>query len=272
MDINPDKCALAQGFGANGNPSYHGEGLAGHTGRDYIRNGDFCGYGSVIHPPYDMYIYKVFTTENPSHDGSGYTAVFGIVDNGIECFEYEIGHCDPLVFAGDFVKAGDPIGTEANHGPVWHNGVQITLAMQAAGNKEGSHRHCQKRPVMKTLRTDPNHKYLSTYSDDPAGAIYRDPSGYYYQIWNYYNGYHGCIDPTISVFQRDLSNGVSGYDVFVLQNILVREGCATFEATGYFGNLTLAAMIKLQAKVGIMPDVGYFGPKTRAILQAKYNV
>ena len=266
-NINPENGVVTQLFGGNANPSYKGVGLRGHTGEDTDN-----GFGSVIHSPFDMYVYKVLTPANPARDGSGFTGVFGIVDDGIECFEYLIGHCNPTVSQGTHIAAGTQIGTEANHGMVYEGGVQITLAMQQAGDKRGAHRHNQKRPVLKVRHTQPGFTYLDLYSDSPAGSIFYDANGFYYQAWNYGNGYNGCIDPAKSVFQRDLAIGVSGYDVFVLQNILVREGCGNFEATGYFGNLTLAAMMKLQNKVGILPDAGYFGPKTRTLLQNKYNV
>lgn len=271
MYSDPDKGIIFQNFGDNANPSYKGVGLKGHTGED-TGEPDDKGFGTPIHSPYLMYVYKVLTKNNPARDGSGFTGVFGVVDNGIEMFEWLIGHCDPSVSQGDIIQVGEQIGTEANHGTVYADGQLITLDMQAKGDKRGTHRHNQKRPVMPVLHTTPGKMYLDLYSDMPAGTLFRDAQGHYYQIWDYNNGYHGCIDPVKSVFNRDLTVGMTGYDVYVLQRILVREGCATFEATGYFGNLTKAAMIKLQDKVGIMPDVGYFGPKTRGILQAKYNV
>lgn len=267
MYSDPDKGVIDQLFGGNANPSYKGVGLKGHTGKD---TGN--GFGTPVHIPYTEYVYKVLTKNNPARDGSGFTGVFGIVDNGIEMFEWLEGHLDPTVFQGDIVQALQSVGTEANHGTVYAAGQLVTLEQQAAGSHAGSHRHHQKRPVLPVLHTQTGFMYLDLYSDNPAGTLYRDAQGYYYQIWDYNNGYHGCIDPDKSVFERDLDIGITGYDVYVLQRILVREGCATFEATGYFGNLTKAAMIKLQDKVGIMPDVGYFGPKTRGILQAKYNV
>lgn len=266
IDINPDHCSLAQGFGANANPSYAGVGLKGHTGVDLA-----CGYGTPIHSPFDMYVYKVLTVANPSNDGTGFTGVFAIVDNGIECFEYLIGHCAPSVAVGQLVHAGDVIGTEANHGTVYGANGLVTLAQQKAGSHDGSHRHNQKRPVMKVQHTQPGFSYLDNYSDNRAGSNYRDVSGNYYQVWDYGNGYNGCVDPTKSVFQRDLTIGASGYDVYVLQRLLVQQG-ATFAPTGYFGILTQAALAKLQAYIGLHPDVGYFGPLTRAAVIHTYNL
>lgn len=167
IDINPDKGAVTQLFNGNANPSYAGEGLRGHTGEDTAN-----GYGTPIHCPFNMYVYKVLTVDNPSNDGSGFTGVFGIVDNGIESFEYLIGHCNPTVVEGQNIKAGDVIGTEANHGLVYGPNGEVTLAQQKAGSHEGSHRHNQKRPVQKVLRTESGYSYLDTYSDNRAGAIY----------------------------------------------------------------------------------------------------
>lgn len=266
IDINPDKCSVTQPFNGNANPSYAGAGLRGHTGEDTA-----CGYGTPIHSPFAMYVYKVLTVANPSNDGTGFTGVFGIVDNGIECFEYLIGHCNPSVVAGMYVSAGDLIGTEANHGTVYGPSGAVTLQQQKAGSHEGSHRHNQKRPVMKVLHTQPQYSYLDIYSDNRAGSIYRDLAGYYYQVFDFNNGYNGCIDPTKSVFKRDLTLGISGYDVYVLQRLLVQNG-ATFAPTGYFGSLTQAALGKLQGVIGLHPDAGYFGPLTRAAIQQKYSL
>lgn len=96
-------------------------------------------------------------------------------------------------------------------------------------------------------------------------------AGYYYQIFDYGNGWNGCVDPTKSVFQRDLTLGVSGYDVYVLQRLLAQHG-ATFAPTGYFGTLTQAALGKLQDVIGVHPDAGYFGPLTRATIQQKFGL
>lgn len=264
MNYNLDTCEISQGFGLH--PEIYRP-MRGHPAVD-IR----CGYGSPIHSPVDQYIYKVLTVGEPASDGSGFTGTFGIVDDGIELYELLIGHSDPSVAVGDFVKKGDVLGTEANHGPVWADGKPITLAEQKAGSKEGTHRHVQKRPVMKVLHTDVSHKYLSCYSDWPAGSIYRDLDGHYYQIWDYDNGYHGCIDLSKSVLHRNLTLGLNGYDVYVLQRILVKAGMGTFAPTGYFGALTQQALAKFQTTIGVHPDVGYFGPLTRAAIINIYNV
>lgn len=248
-------CYKGQGFSQNLNTSYKGEGLIGHTGEDWS-----CGFGTPIHSLFDGYVYKVLTVEHPSNDGSGFTGVFMIVDDGKEMFEWLVGHCNPSVPAGTWVKKGDIIGTEANHGDVYSGNIQITLAMQAAGDERGAHRHYQKRPIWKSKTM--SQPALSAYND--LGGTYRDDQGYYYPIWNYYNGFNGCVDPSKPVFTRDLWLGNTGYDVFVLQRVLTVLGLFTVDTTGYFGPITLAAVSKYQKIYGISPIAGYFGTKTRA--------
>lgn len=70
-------------------------------------------------------------------------------------------------------------------------------------------------------------------------------------------------------FTRDLTIGSSGADVTALQNWLISKGFAIAAgATGYFGPQSQAALAKYQASVGIVPAAGYFGPVTRAKVNA----
>lgn len=77
-----------------------------------------------------------------------------------------------------------------------------------------------------------------------------------------------------STFARDLDVGSTGADVKALQQFLNTHGYSV-AATGpgssgnettTFGGLTQAALATFQAAKGITPTVGYFGPKTRAII------
>ena len=71
---------------------------------------------------------------------------------------------------------------------------------------------------------------------------------------------------TSSTFMRDLFYGIEGIDVKELQDILISEGyLAKGKNTGYFGYLTQTALVKYQKAKAIIPAVGYFGPKTRAL-------
>jgi hypothetical protein len=67
-------------------------------------------------------------------------------------------------------------------------------------------------------------------------------------------------------FQRNLKQGARGTDVTELQKFLIAEGHMTGEATGYFGSLTKASLIRWQVKNKI-PSTGYFGPMTRDYLE-----
>lgn len=72
--------------------------------------------------------------------------------------------------------------------------------------------------------------------------------------------------PTSTTFTRDLTLGSEGDDVTRLQTILHTQGYLTVSPTGYFGNLTLQALIKYQKANNITPALGYFGPLTRTQL------
>ena len=75
--------------------------------------------------------------------------------------------------------------------------------------------------------------------------------------------------PTSVSFTRNLTVGSRGNDVVALQNVLISKGhLAAGLNTGYFGNLTKAAVAKWQASAGISPAVGYFGPISRASLNS----
>lgn len=253
----PDTCVLGQGFGGNANPTYKVGGLKGHPGVD-----EKCGYGTPVHALYDGLAYKVLTPEKPSNDGTGFTGVFQIVDNGLECFEFLTGHLTPAVVEGQAVHKGDVIGTEANHGQVFSGNIEITLAMQKAGNREGSHRHDQMRPLMPVTKTSGKFEYLIGSIQSP----YRDQGGFYYQIFDFWNGYNGCVNPLLPTFNRYLTYGMSGYDVFVLQRILARKGFLAAEPTGSFYMQTWLALMKYQSANGIA-NTGTVGPITRAFLQ-----
>lgn len=247
-------CVLGQGFGGNANPSYASGGLIGHPGID-----ERCGYGTPIHSIYDGVAYKVLTPQLPSNDGTGFTGVFMIVDDGLECFEWLVGHCDPLIQDGEPVRMGDAIGTEANHGTVYSGNTQITLAMQKEGNHEGSHRHYQKRPLMPVPATTWSNSYLTNRNGSPYRL-----NGFYYQVFNPKNGYNGCVSPLAPVFNRDLTIGMSGYDVFVLQRILARKNFLLAQPTGFFGPQTAKAVANFQTWNSVTPT-SYFGPRTRSL-------
>jgi len=68
-------------------------------------------------------------------------------------------------------------------------------------------------------------------------------------------------------FTRNLTVGSTGADVTELQTGLKARGFLMVNPTGYFGNLTKAAVAAFQTANGVTPAAGYFGPLT----QAKWN-
>ncbi len=70
-----------------------------------------------------------------------------------------------------------------------------------------------------------------------------------------------------TTYTRDLFLGSRGSDVTALQNFLIQQGyLESGYATGYFGQLTQAALIKFQQANNISPALGYFGSKTRGVV------
>jgi Bacterial Ig domain/Putative peptidoglycan binding domain len=80
--------------------------------------------------------------------------------------------------------------------------------------------------------------------------------------------------PTLGVFPRDLELNSTGDDVRALQHYLNTHGfqLANYgvgslgNETDYFGNATRYQLIQFQKAAGITPAVGYFGPRTRAVI------
>jgi hypothetical protein len=71
------------------------------------------------------------------------------------------------------------------------------------------------------------------------------------------------------MFSMDLKVGSTGASVTALQNWLISKGFTiSAGATGYFGAQTKAALAAYQSANGISPAVGYFGPITRAKVNA----
>ncbi len=67
-----------------------------------------------------------------------------------------------------------------------------------------------------------------------------------------------------------LTIGSQGADVTALQNALIAAGQSIpAGATGYFGSQTQAALAAWQAANGVSPAAGYYGPITKAAMDAK---
>ncbi len=74
---------------------------------------------------------------------------------------------------------------------------------------------------------------------------------------------------TMTASVRDLDVGMTGEDVRALQALLIGQGYSVpAGATGYFAGQTKSALAAYQAKNGIAPSIGHFGPVTRAHMKA----
>ena len=112
--------------------------------------------------------------------------------------------------------------------------------------------------------------------------------------WEYFDEWIGLVEeircvvasvPTVPTFKyaftKQLSRGSQGPDVVALQHVLMLEGVfpAGQTFTGYFGDVTLNAVIQLQQKhagdilvpVGLTHGTGMVGPATLAWLNKNYN-
>lgn len=67
-------------------------------------------------------------------------------------------------------------------------------------------------------------------------------------------------------FIKDLSFGSFGTDVFLLQDYLESIGYGDFVPTGFYGSKTREAVQAIQKDNNIEPISGYFGPKTRNLV------
>ena len=72
------------------------------------------------------------------------------------------------------------------------------------------------------------------------------------------------------IFNNDLSYGMKNDEVVILQKILQQLGFfpAGQECTGFFGGITRQAVKDFQIKYNIEPTEGYFGIKTRSVLNS----
>lgn len=80
---------------------------------------------------------------------------------------------------------------------------------------------------------------------------------------------NGGSSSASATFTMDLTLGSSGAEVTALQNWLIKGGYAIpAGATGYFGAQTQSALAAWQKANGVTPAAGYFGPVTRAKVNA----
>lgn len=257
----PVKGQISQNFGDNGNSSYSGAGLKGHSGLDCVsRYNDTIE--SAVFSANKQYVYSILHKDDVNL--MNYRSVYQIVEADDGVFEVSYGHCNEINVVPILSTAyGTPLATEGNTGAVYTGGVLVTLAQKQAGSTAGFHVHFQVRRLRKSkLPTD---KCLVVANGNP----FRDSDGFFFDIPTYSNGYNGCIDPIQFIktqnnfkFSRDLDVYSFGIDVYQLQKRLVNLGFATFMPTGFFGSLTKQAVILYQEANGI-DQVGRVGPLTR---------
>lgn len=253
----PDGCHLEQGFGENATSFYAGDGLKGHPGRDKS-----CGYGTTVLSPVSGVVSGTFTPAQPASDG--YVAVFVVVETALETFEFCAGHLSEVsVRLGQKVTKGETVlGKEGNKGVVYAGGTLITLAMQAKGDKRGSHRHYQKRVVTKVKKRTGGTPCLSN-----SNGYYKTDQGQLLQWALPENGYNSCVDYSKSLFVSQLALGSEGYEVILLQRALEMP---TNLQTGHFGPETQARLNAWQV-MRELGAAGVVGPKTRDILNSIYG-
>lgn len=172
-------------------------GVNGHPGVD-----KYCGFGSPVFWPIvgadRAWVYKIINDEQPAFDGSGYWAIFAIVERQGQFFEFQIGHLSRIdVKEGDELHTGQLVGLEGNRGFVFESGVRITLEMQRRGDTRGSHRHYQKRTVIRIPSDIYSGSFLTAY-DRTGPRKYQDDRGFWYvtPMKQFRNGFNGCVDCT----------------------------------------------------------------------------
>jgi murein DD-endopeptidase MepM/ murein hydrolase activator NlpD len=176
--------SITQKFGGNANPYYAGEGLKGHPGVDL-----FQGFDRSITASHDGLVYKTFNKDNP--DLSKYRAVCVIFQENEYWYELTYGHCNKVYASvGDMVRSGDLLASMGNTGDVYSLGLPVSVQNRLSPKHPGTHLHYQLRKCLR-VATPESGKY---YLQDERGDLYHDSNGYY-EIVNYDNGYHGCIDP-----------------------------------------------------------------------------
>lgn len=75
---------------------------------------------------------------------------------------------------------------------------------------------------------------------------------------------------SVSASSLVLNKGMQGTDVKQLQNDLKKLGYFTYDATGYFGDITLSSVKKLQRDYGYYQD-GVVGSKTFSLIESRLN-
>lgn len=156
-----------------------------HSGIDSV-----LGWNKVVTCDNDCYVYKTITSDQ---SGENWQAVYMLVKQSDDIFvEVTQGHFNKLlVKEGQYLVEYQAIGLEGNKGKVRSGGVEITPAMQKAGDQRGTHTHTSYRPTYRVKETKRGANYLMTR----AGTKFKDPEGYYYEIIHKDSATRGCVNP-----------------------------------------------------------------------------
>ena len=87
---------------------------------------------------------------------------------------------------------------------------------------------------------------------------------------------HDDLKEDFVAFTDELYVGVKGEGVRILQEELVKLGYLRIEPSGYYGDVTVNAVMRLQMKMGVITSktdhgAGVVGPKTRAALNGVFD-
>jgi murein DD-endopeptidase MepM/ murein hydrolase activator NlpD len=183
---------ISQKFGGNANTYYRDHGLLGHSGTDIYK-----AYDAYIVSSHDCYVFKIVNKNNP--DLSKYRAVhtlFQDEDTG-DWKELVYGHCNKIyVSVGDTVVRGSLLASMGNTGDVYSQGLPVPQDKRTKPPYPGTHLHWQHRKLLRVHSTEAGKFYLDT--EAPSGTnqdpLYQDKEGFYYEIPDWANGYHGTTD------------------------------------------------------------------------------
>ncbi len=182
------KGRITQKFLENVVSIYKDNGLAGHTGIDYM-----LGYGKPVFCDNAGIVYKVIREgELPSN----WAGVYMLCSDEKGAVEITYGHLSRIdVEEGQYVGAGTQVGLEGNKGDVFYGGLRITPEQQRAGDKRGSHVHEAWRPVAFKKKATTGEHYLRKKD----GSLY-EKQGFYEVMLNS-DQTRGCIDPLLYATQ-----------------------------------------------------------------------
>lgn len=258
--------SVNQGWGLNG--AYYqanGIGIIGHNGLDLM-----AYHGQPVYAAHDgTAFYEI-------DDGQGH----GIVIISDQPYDYKGGQA---FFKSIYWHLADPVKERQYDSLIYHHGAnsgvgtpvkrgdQIGWA-DSTGLSTGDHLHFGLKPIQNGAAPS-----IGDAPDVGIGAWVNIEAG---------NGYAGAIDPTPylsitpstarPVFFRDLYLGVEGEDVRSLQKFLNTTGFTVAKSgagsvgkeSTFYGPRTIAALSAFQKAHNIVPALGYFGPKTRALVNS----